>query len=361
MRVLFVVLSPVRPELGAAQIAIRVAEALRSLGTDAVVWTPHPVAAGVPWWKAMGWVRRRIAEYVERNGPFDFVDLPPVAVTRKLARMCPAIARSVQPDLAYLWAEMRFSGRIRRLSLAVKAIAALHNVYLCCLVVHGWLLARHVICLGSAEFNWMRRWLPWWRCKLSYYVSAIATADRKVLAEIRSRRANGHVNEPSFLWLGRWAAQKGPDILVEFVRRSMAAGLQFKLTIAGFGPGIERILPPVLRNSRNIRLVPTYDREGLYKLLEQHDAGLFTSRFEGWGLTLHEMLESGMPVYATNAGAVIDLRAEFGDQLRPFPPSGPLPKAPQGSCPLPFEYLQRFSWAAVAERYLEVLRSLGET
>jgi glycosyltransferase involved in cell wall biosynthesis len=88
-------------------------------------------------------------------------------------------------------------------------------------------------------------------------------------------------------------------------------------------------------------------------LLAGHDAGLFTSRVEGWGLTLQEMFESGMPVYATNAGAVADLRAEFPDLLREFPPGfGERIDIPSPS-PVSQSYLSQYSWTAIAADYLE--------
>lgn len=44
-----------------------------------------------------------------------------------------------------------------------------------------------------------------------------------------------------------------------------------------------------------------------------YDAGLFTSEAEGWGLSLNEMLESDMPVFATEVGGVRDLRPAEGN------------------------------------------------
>ncbi|HRC87715.1 MAG TPA: hypothetical protein PK413_19135 [Thermoanaerobaculia bacterium] len=95
-------------------------------------------------------------------------------------------------------------------------------------------------------------------------------------------------------------------------------------------------------------------------LLERHHAGLFTSVAEGWGLSLSEMLESGMPVWATRAGGVPDLEAYFPGALLPFPPplalqAGELPRVE----PAP-GYFERFSWGAIAARYeLEVLLALA--
>jgi glycosyltransferase involved in cell wall biosynthesis len=110
-----------------------------------------------------------------------------------------------------------------------------------------------------------------------------------------------------------------------------------------------------------VRLVSSFSRAELPDLLAAHDAGLFTSSVEGWGLSLNEMLESGLPVYATAAGAVDDLRPYFPVSLRPFPP----PELP----PLPGEgledlaangYYERFNWDRIGRDYeRQALRAAG--
>ena len=106
------------------------------------------------------------------------------------------------------------------------------------------------------------------------------------------------------------------------------------------------------KQSARLRVLPAYTRDELPGLLATHDAGLFTSHVEGWGLSLSEMLESGMPVYATEAGAVQDIKPFFPSSLRPFPPG-----RSQSGQTYHLEnlahngYLATFSWDAIAERY----------
>ena len=359
MRILLAVLSPISAELGAAQMALNLAEALRGMEIEVVVWTPYPIPPEISWWRRVAWIRRSIADYVEKDGLFDCVDLPPVAVTRALARNCPVIARSVQPDLAYLWTEMWFAGRLRSVGVADWIATALFNFYLGILVVCGWFRARHILCLGREEFEWMKKWFPWWQGKLAMYVNAIADNEREALVEVRLNRVSSGGRGTKFLWLGRWAAQKGVDLLLDFIQNNIDARSADSVTIAGCGNGVEKHIPPELLKQGNVRIVPSYDRRDLVGLLEEHDAGLFTSRTEGGGLTLQEMLESGMRVYATNAGAVHDLRREFSELLRPFPPSGSASAMPPRTQALRAEYIKRYSWRAIAKHYLYLLRNSG--
>ena len=68
------------------------------------------------------------------------------------------------------------------------------------------------------------------------------------------------------------------------------------------------------------------------------------------------MLESGMFVYATLAGAAYDLRDEFRGRLLEFPPPLSSGKVTD-ECQIPGkDYFERYSWGTIAARYLEQLR-----
>jgi len=82
-------------------------------------------------------------------------------------------------------------------------------------------------------------------------------------------------------------------------------------------------------------------------------AGLFTSRAEGWGLVLNEMVESGLPVYATAAGGVEDIQCTVGSFIQSFPPTlGARPPSPPAE-EARARYEARFRWPAIAARYME--------
>jgi glycosyltransferase involved in cell wall biosynthesis len=95
-----------------------------------------------------------------------------------------------------------------------------------------------------------------------------------------------------------------------------------------------------------------FQRAELPGLLAAHDAGLFTSRSEGWGLCLNEMLEAGLPVAATSAGGGEDLRPFWGPRLLPFPPPAEVAAPDLDSASLE-RYLHWSSWEEIARRYEE--------
>lgn len=301
-------------------MALNLAAALRARGHDAQAWAPGDVPAGVRWWQNMAWKRRAVLAHVESTVPYDIVDAPPVAISAQLTKRACTVARSVQPDLLYLACEGRASIRhLWRRPLQVLS-GLVYSALLAKQVLVGWHRARLILCLGSIELAWMQRWFPWLRRKLACYPNALADEDREALKAIRLVRSPRASRGMKYLWLGRWTPHKGTDRLVAFIMERLHSSSEDTFTIAGCGSEAADGLPEKLRKDRRVRILPSYTRENLFRLLREHDAGLFTSVVEGWGLSLNEMLGSGMPVYATRTGAVNDLWNAFPELLREFPP-----------------------------------------
>jgi glycosyltransferase involved in cell wall biosynthesis len=336
-------------ELGAAQVALNLAEALRARGHDARAWSPEPLPPDTRWWNRWLHQRRLIERFAAAAGPFDVIDTPAISASRELARHGPLIVRSVQPELRYLWHNVRTDlGRHPSPRAAAHALSGAHRATA---IVSGWRRARVILCLGSHELAWMRRRFPCWSAKLGCYLHATSEAERSLLAEVRHarpvavNRGAGH----RFLWLGRWTAHKGTERLLRWLRQRFAASPQDSLTLAGCGD-VEGELPPAWLKSRQVRVVPSFGRAELPALLAAHAVGLFTSDVEGWGMSLSEMLESGMIVFATEAGAVSDLRPFFPASLRPFPPPPTIAREPLEDLEAN-GYYRRFSWPEIALAY----------
>lgn len=360
MRILLVSHPPLTAELGAAQVALNLAGALRERGHDAVAWSPEPLPPTIlgkaRWWNL--WLRqtRGMEEHAERHGPFDVIETPAISASPRLAAMARRlVVRSTQPELLYLVSDVKadLTHRIvpspRSLATAVLALARARDI------VGGWKRADRIVCQGSLELGWMRRRYPAWAGKMALWVPAPTRADREAFAEVRRNRRARTEAGTRFLWLGRWASQKGNRTLLRFIASRAASHPQDRFTLAGCGEAPRRDLSAAWIESGFVRLVPSYKRTELPGLLAGHDAGLFTSTIEGWGLSLNEMLESGLTVYATPAGGVADLRPYWGSRLRPFPPSGePEPDGPEPDLE---GYFQRFSWPEIARCYEEQVLS----
>lgn len=345
MRILLVSHPPLAAELGAAQIALQLAAALRARGHDAIAASPEPLPPGTRWWNLWRRQIQGIERLVREAGPFDVIDTPAISASARLARSGRIVVRSIQPELLYLATGIR-SDVAYRPSPRALANAAL-GLPRAAAILGGWRRASRILCLGSRELDWMRRRFPRWRPKLGLLVCALPLPERAALAAVRCGRPPFSGPGIRFLWIGRWSAQKGTARLLGWMRRRLAAHPRDSVTIAGCGPAAEGL------RSAQVRVIPEFPRAELPGLLAEHDAGLFTSDLEGWGLSLNEMLEAGLPLFATEAGGVADLRPFFPGRLLPFPPPD---RDALTALPLPPDlaangYFERFSWARIAEDY----------
>ncbi len=266
-----------------------------------------------------------------RTGVFECPTLLAAALPRGGALVS---CRNVQPDLLYLRSELRGAPARRWLSsgwVALQYMAGLGR-------------ADAVSALGSLEAAWLSAHAPWLGGRLHAYVNAPGDADRALLAGLAARRRPLPAHR--LLWLGRWVAHKGTATALELLERRLQRNPAERATLAGTGRPVP--LPPSLRG--RVDVVESFDRAGLMGLLAAHDVGLFTSEVEGWGLSVSEMLEAGMSVYATRAGGVPDLQPWFPATLKAFPPpeQGPLAVPFPGVAP---GYLERFGWDAIARGY----------
>lgn len=127
---------------------------------------------------------------------------------------------------------------------------------------------------------------------------------------------------PTVLWIGSWIDRKGrgdlPGILEELVAVVPSAVLHLLGTGAP-GSEVESWFPAALRP--HLQVTTRTDRAGVRQACAQAWAGLSTSRFEGFALSVVEMMASGLAVVATPAGgvrAVVEddvngMRVDFGD------------------------------------------------
>jgi glycosyltransferase involved in cell wall biosynthesis len=353
MRILIVTHAPLTAEFGASQIALNLGEALRAYGHDVTLWSPQPIPVNTRWWRTLQAMRARLDEFLCTAEGFDLIDCPATFVTPVASRSATVVARSTQPDLLYLRKDLTSRRQRGFKSLASRPFEYLLTLYHITLVVRGWSRAKWILCLGSLELEWMKRWFPWWRGKLFSYVIAPSAEDRQELAEVRKSRVARKDDRLRFLWIGRWVAHKGRRRLLDFITQWNTARPQDTFTIAGCGPDAERDCPIDLLRSGRISIVLSFKRSELGALLARHDAGLFTSSIEGWGLSMSEMLESGMTLFATETGGALDLKEFFNEALLPFPPGSDMLSGITANSLISANYLNEFSWEKIAAKYLQ--------
>lgn len=358
LRILITTHSPLAAEFGAGQVAINLAEALREQGHHVTLWSPHPMPSLTTPWRdiqSIQLVRSMLDAFIEAQEPFDIIDSFTVFITKRVAQSALVVARSVQPEILYIPSKLNYRKKNLFKKIAFLPFRYLLEIGYIFLLLQGWRRANYILCLGTLELEWMKKSFPWWKGKLIYYVNALSTTDQAELAKIRLHREKYQGKGIRFLWIGRWTAHKGISKLLDFIVKRVASHPQDTFTIAGCGTDVEKDCPPELIKSGKLKIIPSFKRSQLYFLLANHDVGLFTSNVEGWGLVLNEMLESGMPIFATPTGGVPDLEPLFRDSLKLFPPTLELTVDTITISEFRDEYYQIFSWESIAKSYLQFL------
>ncbi|HBB32225.1 MAG TPA: hypothetical protein DC064_10620 [Cyanobacteria bacterium UBA9273] len=358
IRILIVTHAPLSAEFGAGQAAINLAEAFREQGHDVTLWSPHPLPPQTRWWQTVQQMQAKLDSFIETQKPFDLIDSPATLITRKVSQSAIVVARSVQPDILYLINSLN-DNRERSFKGIIKLFFSyLYSAYRAFLVLQGWSRARYILCLGTLELQWMEKWFPWWKDKLSYYVNALSKTDQEALAQVRLQRQPLSGDSIRFLWIGRWNSHKGTDKLLDFITQWVALRPQDTFTIAGCGIEVEQDVPPKLIQCDQLKIIPSFDRNYLCSLLASHNVGLFTSKVEGWGLVLNEIIESGIPVFTTPAGGAMDLEPLVKGKLMPFPP--PLDLTPDlltilTNREITDDYYRACNWQNIANKYAELV------
>lgn len=348
MRILIITHAPLSAEFGAGQMAIQLGEALKAQGHDVVLWSPHPLPHA-KWWQSLQQMRSKVDAFIEAQESFDVIDSPATLITKRMRKSAVVVARSTQPDILYLFSDLKLPSKLNVKNTVLIPLTFLYTLFHMSLVLAGWRRASYIFCLGALEYEWMKKWLPWWRQKLVLYLNALSESDQAALAEIREQRMEHCRDSLHFLWIGRWVPHKGPDILLDFIKGWSSLRPQDTFTLAGCGVEAQKDCPANLLQTGRVKIVPSFERRELYSLLATHEVGLFTSRVEGWGLVLNEMLESGMYVFATRAGGKIDLQPFF-DTLKTFPPDPGFQPQLQ-NIRIAKHYYDAFNWSRIAMYY----------
>lgn len=354
IRILIITHAPLSAEFGAGQVAVNLAAALRLLGHDVTLWSPHPMPSQTRWWQNITGIqlmRSKVDEFIATVPPFDVIDCFATLITKNVSKSAKfIIARSVQPDILYIASKLNNPLKKKIKEIIILPFTYVYSLYQIALLLQGWSRAKYILCLGTLELEWMKKWFPWWKNKLISYINALANAEQEALAQIRLQRQKFEVESIRFLWIGRWVVQKGIDELSKFIAQRAASHPQDTFTIAGCGDNVENFSLELIDSAR-LKILPSFARNQLYSLLASHDVGLFTSRVEGWGLVLNEMLESGMPVCATSVGGVPDLQPFFPGMLIPFPPQNQLIPDTLANTDMK-NYYKQFNWQTIAENYI---------
>lgn len=128
------------------------------------------------------------------------------------------------------------------------------------------------------------------------------------------------VGQEQFLvgWVGRLSREKGPDVLLDAVRRLERQELS--VSVIGDGPERKRLAREVEERG-GVELTLHGQIPSAYRLFPAFDVFVLSSRTEGTPMVLLEAMAAGVPVVATRVGGVGDVVS--GEEALLVPPEDP--------------------------------------
>ena len=171
------------------------------------------------------------------------------------------------------------------------------------------------------------------------------------------------------LFVGRFAFNKGIDLLVEVARRLEREGhagtIRFQL--AGDGPLLDGYRTAGL--PANVALLGRVDDDRLFELYARCDALVLPTRFEGMPTVVLEAMARAKPVIVSDVGASSELVDMHNGYLLPPGDAEALYQAIRSFAERPREVhrrmgevslqrvRERFNWPVIADRFVDLLTS----
>jgi len=174
----------------------------------------------------------------------------------------------------------------------------------------------------------------------------------------------------NLLFVGRFAFNKGINILMQAVKELNAEGYQnrFVFHLVGKGPLFDAYNKEY--NFENVKFLGFADDDRLMALYQENDLFVFPTRFEGMPTVVLEAMAAAMPVVVSDTGATAELVQADNGFLIPKNDVGALKQAllaylnltpaarKQLSDASYRKVTERFTWEQVANQHVQLFESM---
>lgn len=235
------------------------------------------------------------------------------------ARSTVAVVRSEKPDIIHL--HSTFAGLLRPV-IAMAARGRRPAIIYC---AHGWAfnmrtaawkkdfyafverllapIADHIICISDFEYrSAIARGIP---AKRMTMIENAITASPPPAGKAPFRRSPGN-DTIDILFIGRFDIQKGFDIAEDAMEELQDAPVTLH-AVGGHVVNQEAANGCGHKGLPNIIYYGWQDRRVVYDFIDQADALVMPSRWEGFGIVAIEAMRQGKAVIATNVDALPDI------------------------------------------------------
>lgn len=220
-------------------------------------------------------------------------------------------------------------------------------------------LADRVVSLGGGLTDETIKYLRVDPSRIDVLPNAI---DVDYLDIVSASELGKDASDSEFIFIGRLELNKGAAVLCETFRQLPTA----QLTIVGSGR-LEAALRRQFEGG-NIRFTGSLSELAMFSLLRQSSCLVFTSLYEGMPTVILEAMAIGLPVIATNIGAVNTMVDATTGILIPPNSVEKLKDAVQSFQMLPEHkrkqmgeigrrrVIERYTWAKIAQQTLDVIK-----
>jgi glycosyltransferase involved in cell wall biosynthesis len=182
-----------------------------------------------------------------------------------------------------------------------------------------------------------------------------------------------HKHPMQFLFVGRYAANKGIHVLLQAIQELNKEGYKeiFKFNLVGKGPLFEYYTKTY--QASNLNYLGFADDEKLIQLYKENDAFVLPTLFEGMPTVVLEAMSYGMPIIVTDTGATTELvnkengiiinKEDYRSLKNAMTTLYGLDDAvKQKMSDASFKkVIEKFTWQKVARQHIELFKSLQRT
>lgn len=181
-------------------------------------------------------------------------------------------------------------------------------------------------------------------------------------------------NKPvtQFIFVGRFAFNKGIDVLMEAIQKVNTSGYleKTKFVLVGKGPEYDRITKAY--KEPNVMYAGGADDNTLFRLYRESDVFVLPTLFEGMPTVALEAMSYGLPLIITDTGATLELAGEDNAIIIEKRSADSLAEAIKRMADMPAAERQmmseasvakvssNFTWPVVAANHLNFFRNLKE-
>lgn len=120
----------------------------------------------------------------------------------------------------------------------------------------------------------------------------------------KNRPYDKKTNNIKFLYVGRFAEEKNPSLIIKSFASIASDFKNSSLTMLGEGPLQEDLETLISKLDLNNRIKIHSWTDSVSEVMSEHDILCLSSKHEGWGMVLLEASASGMAIVTTDVGCV---------------------------------------------------------